>query len=114
MQTLARGIWVAMIGLLALVGPVWGDPGVNDSVPTRAVVIEVQKEKGLVRVLGESGRPMNLACQKGLLVVSEGGARGDLGSLNPGDMVRLETSTACPAKLVLLWQAWEELTSPER
>ena len=79
----------------------------------RMMVVEVDPPTGRVRVREASDRCSDLSCREQTLLVSEEGVTADLGTLNPGDIVKLESSAAGLDRIVVLRRAWEEWASPE-
>lgn len=79
---------------------------------SRLTVVEVDKEAGRLRVRDDSEMCTNLTCQ-GSLVVTEAGSSADLGLINPGDIIKIESNAGRPEKIVVVRRAWEEHTSPE-
>jgi hypothetical protein len=79
----------------------------------RLMVVEVDPPAGRVRVREASEHCSELSCREQTLVVSEEGVTADLGTLNPGDIVKLESSAAGLDRIVVLRRAWEEWASPE-
>lgn len=79
---------------------------------SRLTVIEVDKGAGRLRVRDDSEMCTDLTCQ-GSLVVTEEESRADLGLINPGDIIKVESKAGRPEKIVVLRRAWEEHTSPE-
>ena len=89
-------------------------PSLTDWLQTsRLMVVEVDPPAGRVRVREASDRCSDLSCREQTVVVSEEGATADLGTLNPGDIVKLESSSAGLDRIVVLRRAWEEWASPE-
>ena len=79
----------------------------------RVTVVEVDREKGRLRVRGASDACSDLACSERTVVVTDDDARSGLGALNPGDIVRVESTDGRPERIVVLRRVWDELTSPE-
>ena len=46
-------------------------------------------------------------------MVTEDESRADLGLINPGDIIKVESNAGRPEKIVVVRRAWEEHTSPE-
>ena len=79
---------------------------------SRLTVIEVDKGGGRLRVRDDSEMCTDLTCQ-GSLVVTEEESRADLGLINPGDIIKVESNAGRPEKIVVVRRAWEEYASPE-
>jgi hypothetical protein len=79
---------------------------------SRLMVVEVDKGAGRLRVRDDSEMCTDLTCQ-GSLVVTEEESRADLGLINPGDIIRVESKAGRLEKIVVVRRAWEEHTSPE-
>lgn len=80
---------------------------------SRLMVVEVDKAAGRLRVKGPAGTCTDLSCRDQILVVTDDGTSGDLGALNPGDIIKLEPAAGRPEKIVVVRRVWEELASPE-
>jgi hypothetical protein len=80
---------------------------------SRFIVVSVDKSSGRVRVKGEADTCTDLACSAETLVASDEGTSTDLGALNPGDIVKVESAPGQPQRIVVLRRVWDELTSPE-
>jgi hypothetical protein len=82
---------------------------------TRVVVVHVDRERGRLRVKGESCR--DLDCHTRTVVVTDDGSLAGLEALYPGDVVRIETvfgDDGPPVtKIVVLRRVWESIASPE-
>ena len=79
---------------------------------SRLTVIEVDKGGGRLRVRDDSEMCTDLTCQ-GSLVVTEEESRADLGLINPGDIIKVESNAGRPEKIVVVRRALEEYASPE-
>ena len=79
---------------------------------SRLTVVEVDKGAGRLRVRDDSETCSDLACH-GSLVVTEEASRADLGLINPGDIIKVESKAGRPEKIVVVRRAWGEHTSPE-
>ncbi len=79
---------------------------------SRLTVVEVDKGAGRLRVRDDSETCTDLTCH-GSLVVTEEASRADLGLINPGDIIKVESNVGRPVKIVVVRRAWEEYTSPE-
>ena len=80
---------------------------------SRLMVVEADKAAGRLRVKGPSCTCTDLSCREPTLVVTDDGTSGDLGALNPGDIIKLEPVAGRPVKIVVVRRVWEELASPE-
>ena len=80
---------------------------------SRLMVVEVDKDKGRLRVKGDADACSDIACSEGTVVVADDEADATLDTLNPGDIVRVESTPGQPQRIVVLRRVWEELTSPE-
>jgi hypothetical protein len=80
---------------------------------SRVVVVGVDPVTRRIRVKNENEACTDLSCHERTLVVSEDGAAPDLGSLNAGDIIRVEDKSGRPERIVVVRRVWEELTSPE-
>jgi hypothetical protein len=78
----------------------------------RMIVVAVDRASKHVRVKEASEVCTDLTCGE-TLVVSDEGSSSDLGTLNPGDIVKLEGQTGRPQRIVVVRRVWDELTSPE-
>jgi hypothetical protein len=79
----------------------------------RAIVVAVDATRGRVRIKGSTDVCSELSCSGETLVCCDEGASPDLGSLNPGDVVKIEGPEGHPERIVVVRRAWDELTSPE-
>lgn len=90
-------------------------PSFSDLVQrNRAMVVEVNKHTGHVRVKDDSGRLIDLVYAKHAIVLADGEAKADLGRLNPGDIIRLTPPAGGRERVTVLRRGWMELGSPER
>jgi hypothetical protein len=80
---------------------------------SRLTVVEVDPVAGRLRVRGASEVCSELACSEEAVVVTAEDPRAGLASLHPGDIVRVESETGRPDRIVVLRRVWDELTSPE-
>ncbi len=80
---------------------------------SRVMVVEVDKDKGRLRVKGDADVCSDISCSEGTVVVTDDAAHATLDTLNPGDIVRVESTAGQPRRIVVLRRVWEELTSPE-
>jgi len=80
---------------------------------SRVMVVEVDKDKGRLRVKGDADVCSDISCSEGTVVVTDDEAHATLDTLNPGDIVRVESTPGQPRRIVVLRRVWEELTSPE-
>ena len=82
---------------------------------TRLMVVEVDRDRGRIRVKGESCS--DLACHARTVVVTEDGRLAGVESLYPGDIVRVETDIVQEGEVVarvhVLRRVWEGIASPE-
>lgn len=78
----------------------------------RLTVVSVDKATGRLRVRDDSDMCTDLTCQ-GTLVITEGESRADLGLINPGDIIKVESNAGRPEKIVVVRRAWDEFGSPE-
>ena len=79
---------------------------------SRLTVVEVDTGAGRLRVRDDSEMCTDLTCQ-GSLVVTEEESSADLGLINPGDIIKVESRAGRPERIVVVRRAWEEYTSPE-
>lgn len=79
---------------------------------SRLTVVAVDKEAGRLRVRDDAEVCTDLACQGSLVVTAEE-SRADLGLINPGDIIKVESKAGRPAKIVVVRRAWDEFASPE-
>jgi hypothetical protein len=75
-------------------------------------VVAVDKGAGRLRVRDDSETCTDLTCH-GSLVVTQDESRADLGLINPGDIIKVESNAGRPEKIVVVRRAWEEYASPE-
>ncbi|MBI1848210.1 MAG: hypothetical protein HY294_05525 [Candidatus Rokubacteria bacterium] len=80
---------------------------------SRLLVVAVDPAVSRIRVRGVEEVCTDLSCSDQTLVVSDEGAGRDLGALNPGDIVRVESEAGRATRIVVVRRVWEELTSPE-
>ena len=80
---------------------------------SRVMVVEVDKDTGRLRVKGDTDACSDISCSEGTVVVADDEAHATLDTLNPGDIVRVESTPGQPQRIVVLRRVWEELTSPE-
>ena len=82
---------------------------------TRLMIVEVDRERGRLRVKGETCT--DFACHARTIVLTEEGTLAGIEALYPGDIVRLEEEVAADglavAKVVVLRRVWEAIASPE-
>jgi hypothetical protein len=78
----------------------------------RYTVVNVDKERGRVRIRSHGDACRDLSCGDSALVISDDGPAG-LEALNPGDIIRLDQEVGRPDRIVVVRRVWEELTSPE-
>ncbi len=80
---------------------------------SRLMVVEVNTKEGRLRVRGPEDACTEISCHERTLVVTDEGTTGDLDALNPGDIIKVESTAGRPEKIVVLRRAWEEWASPE-
>ena len=80
---------------------------------SRLMVVEADKARGRLRVKGDADVCSDISCPEGTVVVADDEAHATLDTLNPGDIVRVESAPGQPQRIVVLRRVWEELTSPE-
>lgn len=80
---------------------------------SRLMVVEVDARTGRLRVKGEAEACSDIACSEATVVVADDEGPATLHTLNPGDIVRVESAPGQPQRIVVLRRVWEELTSPE-
>lgn len=78
---------------------------------SRLTIVEVDPDRHRLRVKGEGCS--DLACHEQTVVITEDGLEAPLGSLNPGDVVRVDDTGQGVAKIVVLRRVWEQIASPE-
>lgn len=79
----------------------------------RLMVVQVDKNRGRLRVKGDADACTDLSCSEQTLVVTDEGAKADLDALNAGDIVKIEPADGRPERIVVVRRVWEELASPE-
>ncbi len=79
---------------------------------SRLTVVSVDKAAGRLRVRDDADLCSDLSCQ-GSLVVTEEDSKADLGLINPGDIIKVESKDGRAEKIVVVRHAWEEFGSPE-
>ena len=79
---------------------------------SRLTVVAVDKAAGQLRVRDDAEMCTDLSCH-GALVVTEEISGADLGLINPGDIIKVESKEGRPQKIVVVRRAWEEHASPE-
>jgi hypothetical protein len=80
----------------------------------RHIVVAVDPGRKIIRIKGVADACTDLACSEHTLVVSDdAGSRGDLATLNAGDIVKLEGPLDRPRRIVVVRRVWDELSSPE-
>lgn len=80
----------------------------------RVTVVGVDPARRQLRVRGPADACADLSCSAQTLVVSDQGTSTDLGTLNPGDIVRLENGAGDhPQRIVVVRRVWDEFSSPE-
>lgn len=79
----------------------------------RLVVVSVDPARRELRVRGAQDSCSELHCGRDTVVVADDENQGSLGSLNPGDIVKVDSSGPDATRIVVLRRAWEEYASPE-
>ena len=80
----------------------------------RLTVVEVERDAGRIRVREHGDACTELSCPSETLILSDDeDSTSDLGSLNPGDIIKVEKTAGGPQRIVVLRRVWEEYTSPE-
>jgi hypothetical protein len=79
----------------------------------RHIVVAVDAVKRTVRIRGVADACTDLSCSENTLVMSDQGTGSDLGTLNAGDIVKLEGPAGRPNRIVVVRRVWDELSSPE-
>jgi hypothetical protein len=77
------------------------------------VVISVDPDRRHLRVRGAEDECSELSCSRDTVVVTDEETTGTLDALNPGDIVKVESSGTGPTRIVVLRRVWEEYASPE-
>lgn len=80
---------------------------------TRLVVVSVDPDRRHLRVRGAQDACSELSCSRDTVVVTDEETSGTLDLLNPGDIVKLDSSGTGPTRIVVLRRVWEEYASPE-
>jgi hypothetical protein len=80
---------------------------------TRLVIVSVDPDRQQLRVRGAQDACSELSCGQNAIVVADDEGDGTLQTLNPGDIVKLESSDTGATRIVVLRRAWEEYASPE-
>jgi len=80
---------------------------------SRLLVIDVDPAAGRLRVRGVDDACSELSCREQTVVVDGEVDNAGLGSLHPGDIIKVESPDGRPEKIVVLRRAWEEWASPE-
>ena len=79
----------------------------------RYTVVEVDPATGRLRLKDHGGACRDLSCQAETVVLGDDGMPSELEALNPGDIVKLDSSGGRPDRIVVVRRVWEELTRPE-
>ena len=79
----------------------------------RLTVVAVDTARRRLRLKADGDICSDVACGDQTVVVSDEGTSGSLETLNPGDIVRLESAGARALRIVVARRAWDELPSPE-
>jgi hypothetical protein len=80
---------------------------------SRLTVVAIDTARGRLRVRGVDEACSDLSCHQRTLVVTNDGLVGSLDTLNPGDIVKIESGAERPEKIVVLRHIWDEFASPE-
>ena len=80
---------------------------------SRFMVVEVDPARHRLRVKGADDRCSELSCGAQALVVTDEGTSADLATLNPGDIIKWESSAGGADRIVVVRHAWDEIASPE-
>jgi hypothetical protein len=80
---------------------------------TRLTVVSIDPVSRHLRVRGAQDACSDLRCGQDTVVVADEDATLPLDALSPGDIVKLESSSAGPTRIVVLRRGWEEYASPE-
>lgn len=79
---------------------------------SRLTVVAVDIVGRRVRLKDVADACSDVTCGDATVVLTEDGA-GDLASLNPGDIVRIDGAASPAPRIVVVRRIWDELTSPE-
>jgi xanthine dehydrogenase iron-sulfur cluster and FAD-binding subunit A len=77
------------------------------------VVVSVDPARRELRVRGTQDACSELHCGQDTVVVADDQLDGSLSSLNPGDIVKVDSSDPGTTRIVVLRRVWEEYASPE-
>jgi xanthine dehydrogenase iron-sulfur cluster and FAD-binding subunit A len=80
---------------------------------TRLVVVSVDPVRRELRVRGAQDSCSELHCGRDTVVVADDETDGSLTTLNPGDIVKVDSSDPQTTRIVVLRRVWEEYASPE-
>ena len=80
---------------------------------SRLMVVSFDKDRRLLRVKSSAEACSDLSCDEKTVVVTDEGASGDLATLNPGDIIKVDSAAGRPERIVVVRRVWEELASPE-
>jgi len=80
---------------------------------TRVVVVSVDPARRQLRVRGIQDSCSDLECGRDSVVVADDETDGTLSALNPGDIVKIDSSDPSATRIVVLRRVWEEYASPE-
>ena len=80
---------------------------------SRFVVVEADQAAGRLRVRGVGDVCSDLSCRGETVVVTDEGGESALGTLNPGDIIKVESPSGTVERIVVVRRAWEEWASPE-
>lgn len=115
---LGIGLVIGALGAVDLAGA----QGLTDSVMSNAIqagrmtVLQVEKNASRIYGLETDGRLRVVEFDKDALpqVVADGTARHDLGLLNAGDIIKVESKDGRAQKIAVLRHASDEIASPEQ
>lgn len=80
---------------------------------SRLVIVSVDPDRQQLRVRGAQDACSELSCGQGTIVEADDETSETLHTLNPGDIVKLESTDSGATRIVVLRRAWEEYASPE-
>jgi hypothetical protein len=88
-------------------------PGLTERLQQeRFMVVAVDREAGRLRVRGGADLCTDLSCHAQTLVLADEGPHG-LETLNPGDLIKVESASGRAERITVVRRVWEELASPE-
>lgn len=89
--------------------------GLTSAVQTgRLIVLKVDEPGHRLVSLSGVGRVLVTDAGKDTVVVTGDGKGASLGSVKPGDVVRVEPTSGFSRRIVVLRRGWQELESPEQ